>query len=74
MYGIFHATYVLSRIVRFFRLAAKLYPSRKGFANALSMTERQFNKGIEVVLSSARCTELGSQIMRSLVPTTNSLL
>lgn len=74
MYGIFHATYVLSRIVRFFRLMAKVYPERESFHKTLSIVEKQFDKGLDVVSNFARCTDFGNQIVKSFISTANSLL
>lgn len=74
MYGVLHATYVLSRIVRFFKLAAKCFPHKEGFIKTLSVTERQFNEGYKIVKSYARCTEVGKQVMESLIPTSTSLI
>lgn len=74
MYGVFHATYVLSRIVRFFRLLRYLFPENKNFEKTLKVTESQFQKGMGVVSSFARPTLLGRKIIDSLKPTTESLI
>jgi len=64
MFGIFHATFVLSRMVRFYR---KLVQVRKDqfFAKQLKLFEKQFLNGSSTVKSYGKLTDLGQKILDS---------
>lgn len=74
MFGVFHATFVLSRIVRFFRYIVAIKPNNPKFAQTLNTVEKQFSTGLDVVKQNARCTALGEKIKFSFENTANSLL
>jgi HEXXH motif-containing protein len=66
MFGIFHATFVLSRMVRVFKRITKLN-ERQRFQRALSHFEEQFSKGYETVTKEAVLTELGQHFAESML-------
>ena len=74
MLGVFHATYVLSRMQRIFtRLKENVNPvSDNKFENLNHYFEDitfKFNKGYEVVKANAKMTKFGNQIVNSLCDT-----
>lgn len=64
MYGIFHATFVLSRMVRIFGELSKKF-QLNGFDNYLSNFTRQFFSGYNTVKEHAKLTEMGKNIFNS---------
>lgn len=65
MFGIFHATFVLSRIVRVFRRICRRHDSPH-FLKTLRGVERQYARGYETVMQHARPTIIGQQVIQSL--------
>lgn len=74
MFGVFHATFVLSRIVRFFRYIVAVKPNNPKFSETLNTVEKQFANGCNTVFQYARCSESGMRIMNSFQETAQSLL
>lgn len=67
MVGIFHATFVLSRVVRLFRrLAASAGPHLPQARERLEDVERRLARGLAVVEAHAMLTEAGAWVVRSL--------
>ena len=65
MFGIFHATFVLSRMVRIFRKIADADIDAK---NTLPKLEKQFWNGLRVIQENAKLTFRGRLILDSLIP------
>src|SRR3989338_1914960 len=65
MFGVFHATFVLSRIVRFFRRLVEMEPHHLHFRKTLDITSSQFQNGLNTVRLHAQCTPMGQQILHS---------
>ncbi len=74
MFGVFHATFVLSRMTRFFRYLVQNEPTNFNFQKSLKIMEKQFSSGLDVVKQYALCTTLGEKIKFSFENTANSLL
>lgn len=68
MLGIFHATFVLSRMVRLFQRIDKYFP-KKEYAEKIQIFRKQFNEGLEVVDKYALLTEKGLLIKSSFIET-----
>ncbi|MCU0325862.1 MAG: HEXXH motif-containing putative peptide modification protein [Spirosomaceae bacterium] len=68
MFGIFHATFVLSRMVRIFQRLAQ-ESKEKAILERLGIFKRQFNEGLETVEKYAVLSDNGKQIKDSLVLT-----
>lgn len=66
MFGIFHATFVLSRMVRLFQRITKERP-KKEFIERLEIFRRQFDQGLETVEKHAILTENGQRIKASFI-------
>lgn len=66
MIGIFHATFVLSRMVRGLRKFLALYPGNKEANDMLKKNEASFLDGWNVVCKHARLTQRGDSIFKSL--------
>lgn len=68
MFGIFHATFVLSRMVRLFQRIISESPKRE-FIERLYLFRKQFDQGLETVEKYAILTENGQRIKESFVKT-----
>jgi hypothetical protein len=66
MLGIFHATFVLSRIVRVFRRLLAAEPSWPELRHHVDALSAKFAKGREVVNTYAKPTEHGRRIIDTL--------
>jgi HEXXH motif-containing protein len=64
MMGIFHATFVLSRVVRVFRRLAAHDPKR--FAASVPYFIDRFTAGHETVVKHARLSDLGHRVASTL--------
>ncbi len=64
MYGIFHATFVLSRMVRIFHQLVKLLEN-SSYSKCLAVFQKQFLNGYATVTNHAKLTQLGQKIVRS---------
>lgn len=62
MFGIYHATFVLSRMVWVFSNIVQHQPEPH-FTEALALFQKQFRKGFEVVTAHAKLTEAGRKIV-----------
>jgi hypothetical protein len=62
--GIFHATFVLSRMVRLFKRIVKQRPGNE-YVKKLELFRRQFDQGLETVEKNAILTEKGKLILNS---------
>lgn len=67
MYGIYHATFVLSRMVWVFAAISKSQ-NQPEFEAALNLFRKQFQKGRDVVLTHGKMTEAGRAIVESYTP------
>lgn len=66
MLGIFHATFVLCRMVRLFNRMAHINSDKK-YTEQLNIFRNQFEQGLEVIEKSAVLTENGKRIYSSFV-------
>lgn len=66
MFGIFHATFVLSRMIRLFQ---KIADGRQEYLDRLELFREQFDKGINVIEKHALLTEKGKRIRDSFIST-----
>ena len=66
MTGIFHATFVLSRMVRLFQRIVKDTPKQQ-YINRLDIFKRQFYQGLETIEKNAVLTENGQRIKATFV-------
>lgn len=64
--GIFHATFVLSRMVRVFKRIIKDSGSNSHIRESLDLFLRQFDEGLEAIEKNAKLTEYGNLIKQSL--------
>ncbi|MCW3127770.1 MAG: hypothetical protein JWO03_3428 [Bacteroidetes bacterium] len=62
MFGIFHATFVLSRMIRLFQ---KIANNRTEYLDRLELFKAQFDKGIDTIEKHARLTENGERVKDS---------
>lgn len=68
MTGILHATFVLSRMIRFFRKYVARFEVGETTLNMLQKSEHLFSEGIETIRQNARLTEAGTSLFNSLEP------
>lgn len=68
MTGILHATFVLSRMIRFFRKYVACFEVGEATLNMLLKSENLFSEGIETIRQNARLTEAGTSLFNSLEP------
>jgi hypothetical protein len=68
MFGIFHATFVLSRMVRLFQRLIKDGPQPE-YVSKLEIFKKQFYQGLETVEKSAILTENGKRIKDTFIKT-----
>jgi len=64
MYGIFHATFVLSRMVRIFNQLVK-FLENSSYRKCIEVFQRQFLNGYATIMHHAKLTRMGEQIVRS---------
>jgi hypothetical protein len=64
MYGIFHATYVLSRMVRIFDQLARLFEG-SSYKTCLTIFKKQFINGYTTINCYGKLTERGQKILQS---------
>lgn len=64
MYGIFHATFVLSRMVRVFSTIA-LSNKENAYRDCLETFKKQFKAGYNTIASHGKLTDLGKKIVNS---------
>jgi hypothetical protein len=68
MIGIFHATFVLSRMVRLFQRIIKDTPKQE-FINRLDTFKKKFDQGLETIEKKSILTENGQRIKDSFIQT-----
>ena len=68
MFGIFHATFVLSRLVRVFQRIIKDTP-KKAYIDRLETFRMQLDQGLETIEKNAVLTENGNRIKASFIKT-----
>ena len=64
MYGIFHATFVLSRMVRIFHQLFELL-GKSSYQECLNLFQRQFFNGYTTIINHAKLTKCGEKIVSS---------
>lgn len=64
MYGIFHATFVLSRMVRIFHQLVEIL-GNSAYSKCLTVFQKQFFNGYTTIINHAKLTQCGQKIVQS---------